>query len=347
MKILPCLLTLAFVASAYAAPENLLRNGSFEGGLLYWHQIDPKNDTLVRDAAVGEFALRIAKGNVMSAPFVAVRGEPVTVSFFVKGEKPGRVGVQMPPSAREPGTKAHRLWQREAEQSAEIGTEWKRVSFTWNADVPQEGFWPNPHYLVQIGGYDQPILVDGVTVVRGKEGTPAYVPRAAVEAVAECANLPGWNGAAGNAFDKGATAQMVAHVSNPGAQSREVTVRWQLMDFEGALPLTKPVQQKVTVPLRIVRAPLHIQRERLTAVLFVHQPLRPAVEHDVLRDAVARGEVEVRVVPVERLVFFRLEKLPLRLGKPARPADGAPSPHPISPAPDDCGSRIRSRGSPT
>ncbi len=238
---------LAVSSAGLGAPENRLRNGSFEGGLLYWHNISPKDHTLVRDAAVGEYALRIAKGNVMSAPFVAERGQPFTVSFFVKGEKPGRVGVQMPPSAREPGTKAKRLWMREAEQSAEIGTEWKRVSFTWMADVPEEGFWPNPHYLVQIGGYDQPILVDGVTVTKGKEGTAAYVPRAAVEVVAECANLPGWSGAAGHAFDKGATAQMVACVSNPGTQAREVWVRWQLMDFEGGLPLTQPVQQKVTI----------------------------------------------------------------------------------------------------
>ena len=176
--LIPRSLALLTALSLHAATaENLLRNGSFEGGLLYWHQIDPKHDTLVRDAVVGEYALRIAKGNVMSAPFVAERGRPMTVSFFVKGVKPGRVGVQMPPSAREAGTKAKRLWMREAEQSAEIGTEWKRVSFTWLADVPADGFWPNPHYLVQIGGYDQPILIDGVTVTVGREGTPAYVPR--------------------------------------------------------------------------------------------------------------------------------------------------------------------------
>jgi len=248
-----CLSAAAFaltltLTSAMAAPENRLRNGSFEGGTLYWHQIDPKHDTLVRDAAVGEFSLRIAKGNVMSAPFVAEHGQPMTVSFFVKGEQPGRVGVQMPPSAREPGTKAKRLWMREAEQGAEIGTEWQRVSFTWLADVPQDGFWPNPHYLVQIGGQDKPILIDGVTVTVGREGTPAYVPRREIEVVAECVNLPGWDGAAGNAFDKGATAQMVAHVANSGAQPREVTVRWQLTDYEGELAVAPPVDKKVTIP---------------------------------------------------------------------------------------------------
>lgn len=230
-----------------AAPENLLRNGNFEGGTLYWHQIDPQHHTLVKDAAVGEYALRVAKGNVMSAPFIAERGAMMTVSFFVKGERAARVGVQMPPSAREPGTKAKRLWMREAEQSAEIDTTWKRVSFTWPADVPADGFWPNPHYLVQIGGYDQPILIDGVTVTVGKDGTPAYVPRREIEAIAECANLPGWDGAAGNAFDKGATAKMIAHVSNPGKQARNLTVRWQLVDYEGETTVASANDRKVTL----------------------------------------------------------------------------------------------------
>ena len=246
MKFLLPVILLA--TTAFAAPENLLRNGSFEGGTLYWHQIDPKNDTLVREAKVGEFALRIANGNVMSAPFVAVRGEPMTVSFFVKGEKPGRVGVQMPPSAREPGTKAHRLWQREAEQTAEITTEWQRVAFTWKADVPPDGFWPNPYYLVQIGGYDQPILIDGVTVTLGKEGTPDYVPRREIEVVAECVNLPGWDGAAGNAFDKGATAQMVAHVSNQSKMEEKFRIRWQLFDYEGEKPAGPMMEKEIAVP---------------------------------------------------------------------------------------------------
>ena len=274
---------LALASTAMAAPENLLRNGSFEGGLLYWHQIEPKNDTLVRDAAVGEFALRIAKGNVMSAPFVAERGRPMTVSFFVKGEKPGRVGVQMPPSAREPGTKAHRLWQREAEQSVDIGTDWKRVSFTWPADVPPDGFWPNPHYLVQIGGFDQPILIDGVTVTVGKEGTPAYVPRHMVEVVAECRNLPGWDGAAGNAFEKGATAQMVAHVSNLSRDEDKFRVRWQLFDYEGEKPVGPVVEKEIAVPGgKTASATVPLKLEASGCVLArveVHYAALSKVEH--------------------------------------------------------------------
>lgn len=248
MKTLHLAVTLsAGLSLSLSAQTNVLRNGNFEGGTLYWHQIDPAHHTLVKDAKVGEYALRIGKGNVMSAPFVAERGSMMTVSFFVKGEKPGRVGVQMPPSAREVGTKSKRLWMREAEQTADIGSEWKRVSFTWPADVPADGFWPNPHYLVQIGGYDEPILIDGVTVTVGKEGTADYIPRREVECVAECVNLPGWDGAAGNAFDKGATAQMVAHVSNPGKRSREFTVRWQFIDYEGVAPLGNATDKKITL----------------------------------------------------------------------------------------------------
>jgi hypothetical protein len=58
----------------------------------------------------------------------------------------------------------------EAGQSAEIGTDWTRVSFTFMADVPQSGFWPLPHYLVQVSGR-VPLEVDGVDVRIGKDGT--------------------------------------------------------------------------------------------------------------------------------------------------------------------------------
>ena len=240
-------LSAACTALASAEPENLLRNGSFEGGTLYWHQVAAPEQTLVKDGKVGDYALRIAKGNVMSAPFVAERGRDFTVSLWVRGEQPGKVAVQMPPSAREVGTKSKRLWMRESEQSADITTEWKRVSFTWPADVPQDGFWPQPHYLLQIGGCDEPILIDGVTVTKGREGTPDYVPRRAAEVVAECTNLPGYAGAAGNLFEKGATAAMAAHVSNPGSAAREVTVRWQLVDYEGEQTLGAPVEKRITL----------------------------------------------------------------------------------------------------
>ena len=239
------------VPAEAADGRNLLRNGSFEGAMLYWHNVETTDYELVRgDAPIGELAIKLKSSFLMSAPFVAKRGEHYTISLFVKGEKPGSVSVSMPPSAREVGQKANRLWTKGAGQSAKITTEWQRVSFSWPADVPPDGFWPQPHYMVQIGSSDKTntIFVDGVTVVQGKEGTPAYVPRRDVEVIAECTNLPGWAGAVGNAFDRGATAQMAAHVANPGTQPREVTVRWQLMDYEGETAVAAAIDKKVTVP---------------------------------------------------------------------------------------------------
>ena len=246
--VLVLLCALAF--PAFGAATNLLRNGSFEGGMLYWHNLETNDYTLVRGgAAVGEYALCIKKGFAMSAPFVALRGEPCTVSFFVRGDKPGTVDVSMPPSAREVGQKAGRLWVRGASQTATFGTEWQRISFAWNADVPADGFWPNPHYLVQIeaGKNSPPIYLDGVTVTPGREGAPAYVPRREIEVLAECPDLRGYQ-ANGNLLEKGATVRVTAHASNPGRSPREVVLRWQLMDYEGQRPLGDAVEKKVTIP---------------------------------------------------------------------------------------------------
>ena len=105
-------LLLSLLATRYGRAENLLRNGSFEGSLLYWHNVQPERHKLVRgDAPVGEWALRIEKSYVMSAPFACERGREFTVSFFAKGDRAGQVGVQLPPSAREPGQRAKRLWK--------------------------------------------------------------------------------------------------------------------------------------------------------------------------------------------------------------------------------------------
>ena len=244
------LCALATAVSGALPTTNLLRNGSFEGGMLYWHNLETNDYALIRDAAaVGEYALCVKKGFAMSAPFVAQRGQPCTVSFFVRGDHPGTVEVSLPPSAREVGQKAGRLWVRGAGQTAKFGTEWQRVSFTWNMDVPPDGFWPNPHYLVQIeGGKDSlPIYLDGVTVTSGREGTPAYVPRREIEVLAECPDLHGYQ-ADGNLLAKGATVRVTAHASNPGTSAREVILRWQLMDYEGARALGEAVEKKVTLP---------------------------------------------------------------------------------------------------
>ena len=243
------LLGLWMAAMSSPAAGNLLRNGSFEGGLLYWHGIEPGKQRLVRgDARCGEYALRIEKGYVMSAPFVARRGERFTVSLFARAEPKGQVRVSMPPSAREDGQRSGRLWTREGSRSAEVGTNWQRVSFTWPADVPPSGFWPHPHYLVQIEASGPGALtVDGVTVTAGDAGAPEYVPRRPMEVVAECPDLPGYEGARGNLFDRGAAVRVTAHASNPGAEARDILLRWQLVDYEGVVPLGTATERKVRI----------------------------------------------------------------------------------------------------
>src|SRR6478672_4325508 len=109
-RLLPLAIAFAGVLSGAPAAENLLRNGSFEGGLLYWHNIQPEHHRLVADAKVGAQALRIERANVMSAPFACEPGKPITASFWVKGDAKGEVRVQLPPSAREVGQNHGRLW---------------------------------------------------------------------------------------------------------------------------------------------------------------------------------------------------------------------------------------------
>ena len=246
------LLGLCVTAASSVAAENLLRNGSFEGGLLYWHGIEPGRQRLVRgDARCGEYALRIEKGYVMSAPFVARRGERFTVSLFARAEQKGQVRVSMPPSAREDGQRSGRLWTREGSRSAEVGTNWQRVSFTWPADVPPSGFWPNPHYMVQIETSGPgAVTVDGVTVTAGDAYVPEYVPRRPLEVVAECPDLPGYEGAKANLLDRGATIRVTAHASNPGTEARDVLLRWQLVDYEGVVPLGDATERKVRIEAR-------------------------------------------------------------------------------------------------
>lgn len=267
---------LVWCAAGQGRAQNLLRNGSFEGGMLYWHNLEPGGYALVRsNAPAGHYALCIKKGFAMSAPFVAQRGEPFTVSFFARGDQPGSVDVSMPPSAREVGQKHGRLWVRGAGQSAKVSTRWQRVSFTWVADVPQDGFWPNPHYLVQIGGgaSSLPLYIDGVTVTQGRVGAPDYLPRRPVEVVADCPDLPGYEGGRANIFERGAAPCVAAHVSNPGKETRDVTVRWQLFDYEGQTPAGEPVERKLTlaggqtvtesVPMKLTAAGMVLARVKV------------------------------------------------------------------------------------
>ncbi len=258
-------LTVSMLALGAVAPaaDNLLRNGSFEGGLLYWHNINPAVHTLVSDQVHnGAQALRIERDGVMSAPFVCERGKPITCSFWVKGDRVGEVRVQLPPSAREVGSAHGRLWTSEATRVVKIGTEWQRATVTMPADVPQDGFWPEPHYLVQFEG-TVPMVLDGVVVNQEAQGAADYIPRRAIEVVATCADLKGYT-TDGNLLERGQTVHLTAHASNPGKDPATVTLRWQLIDYEGGEARGPLVERTVTI------APGHTVHE--TAELNLESP---------------------------------------------------------------------------
>lgn len=261
------------------AAENLLRNGSFEGGLLYWHNIDPKLHRLVEGGRNGAQALRIEQKNVMSAPFVCVRGKPITASFWVKGDASGEVRVQLPPSAREVGQSHGRLWTREGTKALPITTSWQRVTVSMPADVPQDGFWPNPHYLLQIEG-TVPLTVDGVVVTQEAQGAPDYLPRRAVEVLATCEDLKGYT-VDGNLLERGQSVRVAAHASNPGTVAQSVTLRWQLIDYEGSEPRGPASERQVTLaPGQTVHEVAELKLETPGTVLARVSVLRDGVVVD-------------------------------------------------------------------
>ncbi len=241
-----CLGAFAFSLQA----ENLVRNGSFEGGLLYWHNIKADQKPLVHDAKNGDHALLLGTEWILSAPMALERDETYTISVWVKSVNGNsRINMGLPPMAREVATKAKRIWTQGATQGFEVTPEWQRISATFKADVPRSGFWPLPHYGVFLGrAKDKPeIIIDGLTVVKGSEGSPDYLPRSPIEVVAEPSNLPGYKGPAGNMYRKGETATLNGWVSNPGTEPAELIARWQLMDYEGLVAHAAPIDTPITL----------------------------------------------------------------------------------------------------
>ena len=236
-----------FLQAATSAPENLIRNGNFEGGMLYWH--DQEGKEIVEDGKVGRFAYRMNDGFSFSAPMLLERDQTYTISLWARTpEGKGRVNIGLTPMAREIAANAKRVFTEGASKGTDIGPEWSRISVSFRSDVKPGGFWPEPSYGVTIsGGKGSPVIIDGVTVVEGPRGTDDYIPRKAIEVLADPTNLPGYAGAAGNMYRKGATATLDGYISNPGEKSQELLVRWQLIDYEGTMPLADPVDTKLTV----------------------------------------------------------------------------------------------------
>lgn len=238
---------LAGAAWGQSGPTNLLRNGSFEGGVRYWYEInDAPKKTLVGDAAFGKSSLKITKGWVQSAAFLLTPGKAVTISFSAKAdEEPTTMGWQCSPCSREVGTRVGQTWGMRTAHPVPLTTEWKRYSFTFTPTAPQDGFWPRPTYMMQLGDAEKPILLDGVTVAYGG-GAETYLTYRPVEAQVDCPDLKGYL-VNGNLLAAGQTIRLVGTVSNPGDKPRKLTFRWQFVDYEGVRLIGKPVEQSVMV----------------------------------------------------------------------------------------------------
>ncbi|HEY3319237.1 MAG TPA: carbohydrate binding domain-containing protein [Planctomycetota bacterium] len=169
---------------------NLLKNGSFEGGARYWF-CETDAEAVRGDAAHGEYALRLPKGLVQSAAFLLQPGKPVTISFSAKADSEMTIGWQCTPCGREIGAKAGMTWGLKGAHSVKIGKEWKRYTATFTPNVAQDGFWPRPTYMLQLGDSDKPVWFDAVTVAYGA-GADEYVSQREVEVQVNCPELKGY-----------------------------------------------------------------------------------------------------------------------------------------------------------
>ena len=240
-----CLVSVVMYAAA-AEPVNLLRNGSFEGGKRYW--FDTQDKEVVRgDAAHGEFALRIPAKGIQSAAFELKQGVPVTISFSAKAEAPTTIGWQCTPCAREVAMQHKLTWGMKGHHPVKLTTEWKRYTFTFTPNVAPTGLWPRPTYMMQFGDGDKPWLIDAITVAYNA-GQEKYLPYRPVEAQVDCPDLRGYRDESANLLEHGQTIRLVGSVSNPGTLPRKLTLRWQLIDYEGQHALGEPVEKQVEVP---------------------------------------------------------------------------------------------------
>ncbi|MDQ3813626.1 MAG: hypothetical protein M3347_06710, partial [Armatimonadota bacterium] len=267
--------SLAGAASAQA-PTNLVKNGSFEGAARYW--FNAKTANVARgDAAFGEYYLNVPKAYVQSAPFPLEDGKPVTISFSARADTEREVWMTCHPSHREIAQQSKLIWSGKPVGTLKAGPQWRRASFTFTPNVAHNGWWPKAHYMLMIGAAkDQLFQLDGVTVsFDGGSEKPVlsevegFRPRRAIEVLVDSPDLKGFV-VNGNLLDKGATVSLAGFASNPGDTSRQITLRWQLFDYEGTQPVGAPVDKKYsiapgktvgdTVPLKLERTGLVLAR---------------------------------------------------------------------------------------
>ena len=220
--------------------ENLLRNGSFEGSLAYW--MDTDKSALIRgSAADGQHGLRIDKYGPRSSPIALPFGKPVKISLWIRSDATAELQMWIGPSHREVAQEIGAAWNSTMFRAA-AGKQWKRVSFDYMPKTkPQMPWWPASVYILDIAASGV-IYVDGVSV--SEAGAGEAVARRPVEVTSDITNLPGYK-VNGNLLERGFKASVRATAYNSSRRPRAITLRWQLMDYEGSNALSKAVDRKV------------------------------------------------------------------------------------------------------
>lgn len=250
---LPALIACAPCAAGEPAlAGNLLRNGSFEGSLKYWHRgLDSRLELVKGDAASGEYSLRFTKGSYpWSAPFVLEPGSKVTLSASLRSETGnGTFHVFLVPTCRNAGKEPFKLfWGKSGFGTRVDWKEWRRVS--WNVTIPDEKtldyrtWWDGRTWFVVPTGEN--ILLDDIAVVLG-ERQEAWRPYSQIEVSELAINLPPWKPTA-RILDKGFRVELESAVFNPARTSVRGRLVWRLTDHTGTKTLKGLGERRLELP---------------------------------------------------------------------------------------------------
>jgi hypothetical protein len=276
---LACICVLAFISSAAPAdeskPRSLIRNGSFEGGGKYWLRNsggwgdDPDARAsgvyaeVAKDATAphGQHVLVLKGGGVRTGAFEVEPGSKLVISCMAKADKADTpLSLRVTPSLddRRDGVPPFGSRGKGTGFSAKVGVDWQRVSWTidipdakWKWSGPGASFnWDHRTWVIMLSASKgAEIRLDAVSVVAGSDAG-AYVPYAPVELLltAPAVTAAGYRTNA-NIFDRNAKVILKAWAFCVDPQERDVTVRWELLSYDGEIVFQKADTKAKIEPL--------------------------------------------------------------------------------------------------
>jgi hypothetical protein len=246
----------ALAGNPAACADGILRNGSFEGSTKYWCDA---GDLVQDSVAHGSYCVRLRKGNALRSGSIRIPpGSVVTVGLWARAEPAGSVQVTLCPSNREVAQQTKTVWCKDPRfgGSARVDGAWARHTWTFRIPVPDENgaflgstsaWWNQDSWVLFIDGDCRPFWIDGVSVeLAGK--SDAYAPFSPLEvsATAPAVSRRRYQADA-NLLQPGEEIEVLACAFNPGATARAVTLRWELLDYEGAQRLGEFLDRKVSI----------------------------------------------------------------------------------------------------